>query len=63
MEYIFICKECNKQFSIVTAIGTIAASQISCPDCKSFDIKRKWFPTFVRFKGKGFTKGSSESEE
>jgi len=60
MEYIFICKECNKQFSIVTAIGTIATSQINCPDCKSFNIKRKWFATPVHFKGKDFTKGNGE---
>ncbi len=56
MKYAYICKDCKKEFEIVAAVGTILIQELNCPNCKSKDIRRLWFPVRVIYKADGFTK-------
>jgi|WetSurMetagenome_2_1015567.scaffolds.fasta_scaffold65143_6 hypothetical protein len=61
MQYTFICKnfECEryeKEFFIYANIGTLIVGEVTCPDCKTKKISRKWYSTPVHYHGTGFTK-------
>jgi putative FmdB family regulatory protein len=62
MRYAFKCKVCEKGFEIVASTGCLP-SEITCPDCRSNQVKRLWFPIPAIYKSNGFTKQSKEKSE
>ena len=60
MEYEFICKNCDKTFTVIFPMGKINDASVYCADCGSLHVIRKWYPNPVHFKGKGFTKSWDE---
>lgn len=60
MEYVYVCKDCGKEFQIVGDFLTLYSIKTNCPDCKSFNVQKKFFPVSVHYKGKGFSKKVEE---
>lgn len=54
MSYQFVCRDCRKQFEIVGDLLSVNLLKITCPNCKSMRINRKYTMPSVHFKGKGW---------
>jgi putative FmdB family regulatory protein len=65
VEYIYQCKECGKEFSVVGRFETLVGLKPECPECKSSNVVKKLFATPSIFKGDGFysTKDRKETSE
>lgn len=65
MQYIFQCQnqDCKNEFEIYAKIGTLIVKDLICPECKGKDIKRKWLPTVVHYRGGGFSKQIKQEKE
>jgi putative FmdB family regulatory protein len=38
--YEYACNACNHNFSLVMSLAQLAEKKVSCPKCKSEDVKR-----------------------
>jgi putative FmdB family regulatory protein len=63
MIYTYKCKACNKEFEIIASFFTIQTMEKFCPNCKSHDIIRKFFPTNFILVGDGFYKNDSKNKK
>jgi putative FmdB family regulatory protein len=54
--YNYHCLECNKNFEIVAGFKQVVIGEITCPDCKSKEIKRNWNVPNIIYKGNGWGK-------
>ena len=39
--YEFICKECNKPFTLIISISEYEKKEFHCPECKSENVKQQ----------------------
>lgn len=62
MQYNFLCLDCEKEFDIYAKIGTLIIKDVICPECKSKNIKRKWFPISVHYHAEGFSKENQKED-
>jgi putative FmdB family regulatory protein len=62
MEYVYVCKKCEKEFSMVGSMITLNSIIPECPDCKSKDVTKKIFAPDAVYKGKGFYKTDNRAE-
>lgn len=58
----FVCKDCGKEFSIEIPFGNSVIGNF-CPDCKSENIKKIFYPPVITFKGSGFYKTDNRKEK
>jgi len=56
MRYEFKCKNCGSSFELVIALKDFGISKITCPDCHSDKVEKKFFSLPIIFKGNGFYK-------
>ncbi len=42
LQYTFLCRACNKEFSKVLTISEYEKGGIVCPHCKSKDVEQRW---------------------
>jgi putative FmdB family regulatory protein len=54
LEYVYICKDCNKEFTISGSFATLSSIEATCPDCKSKNVRKKFFATSSILNGDGF---------
>lgn len=60
-EYEYKCKKCGNIFVMV--LPKLSSPKIQCPECKSWDVGRKFSVGGIIFKGKGFYKTDSKEKE
>jgi len=63
MVYEFVCNTCGKIFEIHASPNSISSKKTNCPDCKDFNVRRKYSSISIHYKGKGFTKKVTGEEE
>ena len=62
MQYVFKCRDCEKEFEIVASFSTIMGLTTNCPVCKSKNIKRIYTPLNFILRDKGFYKTDSRED-
>ncbi len=46
-QYEFLCRECNKKFSIVLTLSEFDKGKIKCPKCGGKKVEQQWAPFFA----------------
>lgn len=54
MKYEYKCKECETVFELVIALKDFGISKITCPNCHSDNVEKKFFSLPIVFNGKDF---------
>ena len=45
--YEFVCLDCKKEFEVIAAVSDYDASKVTCPECSSQKVERRWSPVFA----------------
>jgi putative FmdB family regulatory protein len=62
MRYEYKCNECQTTFEIVASFDSTIGLNINCPNCKSFNINKVWFPPTVVYNGTGWGKDKKDKK-
>jgi putative FmdB family regulatory protein len=46
--YEFVCRACKKKFALVKPIAKYDPKKVTCPQCKSKKVDRRWSGVFVK---------------
>jgi putative FmdB family regulatory protein len=46
-QYEYVCKECNKTFSLIMTLAEYDKGIAACPECKSKKVEQKVAPFFA----------------
>lgn len=60
--YSYVCLDCNTNFEVSISLKDLIGTCFSCPNCRGYNIKRKYSPLPVVYKGEGFTKQVKKSK-
>jgi putative FmdB family regulatory protein len=60
--YDYICEDCNTNFCISISLKDLIGATFSCPNCRGYNVKRKYHSIPVIYKAEGFTKQVKEGK-
>lgn len=61
--YEFECKDCKTKFAINSSFASMVGCEVTCPCCRSENIKKFYGNIGIIFKGKGFYNTDNKKEE
>ena len=61
--YEFFCENCNEEFETYIHYSAYDTTNVACPRCLKFSVKRKYDIPVVAFVGDGFYSTDNRSED